>query len=278
MYTKNNMPPKTTAEITIAPLQVIKAMCSENINLSTGDSCVVRNNNYTEYGIVKSISKAKYPGNAKNKIQAVILRRGTMQDQARASENKLFEKNARRDCQEEIDKIKLNIKLVSVNYSLDRTVLRVLFRSQEKVDCSKFINDISKKLQVYVTIHSVSSRQAAALIGGIGPCGKRLCCMSWLKEPPKVSVKMAKTQGVSLNPVSLNGMCGKPKCCLRFEYNMYRQLSRNLPRKGDKVNSPEGNGEVQGLNIPTQKIKVRLDNGHIRIFSADNLKKLGKTK
>jgi cell fate regulator YaaT (PSP1 superfamily) len=115
-------------------------------------------------------------------------------------------------------------------------------------------------------------RDEAGIIGGIGPCGRTLCCCTWLRHFESINVKMAKAQRVSLNPTSMSGSCGRLKCCMRYEYDVYRDLTRGLPRNGSVVECPDGRGMVLGTNILAQRVKVQLDDERIVEYAAGEVK------
>ena len=149
------------------------------------------------------------------------------------------------------------MKLVQVDYLFDASKAVFYFCAEGRVDFRELVRDLAQTLHTRIEMKQIGARDETKLIGGIGPCGRELCCSTWLREFQAVSVKMAKEQGLSLNPSKLSGMCGRLKCCLRYEYDTYLELRRGLPRIGVQVTSLKGDGEVVRQNVLRQTAIVR---------------------
>jgi len=182
--------------------------------INKGDECIVQKDGLLEYGHV--VMEAKAGEGIKG--APAVLRRATLQDQAVASENVLLAKNALRVCQEKIAKSGLPMHLIRVHYAFDRSQLLVVFTAEERVDYRQLVQDLSAELHLRLEMKQIGARDAAALKGGLATCGRVMCCKGWLQKFDNVNVRLAKNQGVPLRQASINGMCGRLKCCLRFEY------------------------------------------------------------
>ena len=226
-----------------------------DLAIGVGDACVVEVDRVAEYGHVLSIE---------GETQAVpegmprVLRRATMQDQTMVAENQLFAKTAWRLCQEKVSAHRLGMRLVRVHYSLDRSHLTVTFTADERVDFRQLIHDLAAETRARVEMRQIGARDEAAICGGMATCGRVLCCAVWLKEFDNIHIRMAKSQGLSLNPVMLNGMCGRLKCCLRYEQACYQDLAHGLPQVGAQVRCPSGEGCVVETRVLGRKVKISL--------------------
>jgi cell fate regulator YaaT (PSP1 superfamily) len=181
-------------------------------------------------------------------------------DDVRA-EAELLEREARaqRLCIERIRERRVPMKLVSVDYTLDGRKAVVYFVAEQRVDFRDLVRDLANTLHVRVEMKQIGARDESKVTGGVGPCGRELCCSSWLRDFEAVTVKMAREQGLALNPSRLAGMCGRLKCCLRYEYGTYLELKRELPGVGKRIESLKGDGKVLRQNILKQTVHVELD-------------------
>jgi cell fate regulator YaaT (PSP1 superfamily) len=182
------------------------------------------------------------------------------QDDLRA-EAELIERERRalRLCLERIAARGIRMKLVSVDYAFDGRKAVFYFVSEERVDFRELVRDLANLLHVRVEMKQIGARDESKATGGLGPCGRELCCSSWLRDFEAVTVKMAREQGLALNPSRLAGMCGRLKCCLRYEYATYVELQRGLPRVGKRVETVKGDGKVIRQNILKQTVLVQVE-------------------
>jgi len=181
-------------------------------------------------------------------------------DDVRA-EAELLEREARaqRLCVERIRERRVPMKLVSVDYTFDGRKAVVYFVAEQRVDFRDLVRDLANTLHVRVEMKQIGARDESKATGGVGPCGRELCCSSWLRDFEAVTVKMAREQGLALNPSRLAGMCGRLKCCLRYEYGTYLELKRDLPSVGKRIESVKGDGKVVRQNSLKQTVHVELD-------------------
>jgi cell fate regulator YaaT (PSP1 superfamily) len=182
------------------------------------------------------------------------------EDDLRAEEDMLDrEAEARRVCLHRMQERGSTMKLVNVNFSNDGRKATVYFSAENRVDLRDLVRDLANSLRVRVEIKQIGAREETKVTGGIGPCGRELCCSSWLRDFEAVTVKMAREQGLALNPSRLAGMCGRLKCCLRYEYGTYVELKRNLPPVGRQVLCVKGDGKVVRHNILKQTVLIQRD-------------------
>ena len=253
---------------------------------SIGDDVIFDLEQYTDCGKIIESSEEESEkdsqsasGNSKNKRTGTkanpfrIIRNMTINDKSKAHENETRARSMFRTAVRKIDEHRLSMKMVNCHYSFDKKVAVFQFASEDRVDFRDFVKDLSGALHVRVELKQIGVRDEAAIKGGLGPCGRALCCATILQSFKSVNVKMAKAQGLSLNPNNVSGVCGRLKCCLRYEVDCYRELSKNLPKRGTRCETPEGDGEVLDTEPLNQKIKVKLDEGEARLaeFSAEEL-------
>jgi cell fate regulator YaaT (PSP1 superfamily) len=246
-----------TLKVMLEDGSVQTADCPGDLAIHQGDLCVLQNGRVLEYGRVQGLET--HETQRASEGQPAALRRATLQDQTKAHENSLHARMALTACQHKAVALKLPLKILSVRYSFDRTVLSVTFTSEERVDYREFLKEISGELKTHIEMRQIGVRDASGRVGGMGTCGRRLCCSSWLKKFEAVGVKMAKQQRLALNPTTISGMCGRLKCCLRYEQDLYQKFSQSMPGDGDEVQIPEGRGFVVDRDIPRQRVRVRLD-------------------
>jgi cell fate regulator YaaT (PSP1 superfamily) len=170
------------------------------------------------------------------------------------------EARARRLCIERIHERRLQMKLVTAEYSHDARKVTFYFIAEGRIDFRELVRDLANLLRIRVEMKQIGARDETKVTGGVGPCGRELCCSSWLRDFDAVTVKMAREQGLALNPSRLAGMCGRLKCCLKYEYATYVELRRSLPNQGKRVQSVKGDGKVIRQNILKQTVSIQLDN------------------
>lgn len=249
----------------------LKCFCDPGLAIHVGDQCIVEADNVLEAGRVVELEELDLQDSA-DKRSARVIRCATLQDQAKAKDNALRSRMAQDSCLAKVEKFGLEMRLGRVRYSFDRKVLMVLFTAENRVDFREMVKELAGELHTRVEMKQIGVRDEAGHIGGMGPCGRAMCCCSWLHRFESINVKMAKAQGLSLNPVTISGMCGRLKCCLRYEYDQYRELGRKLPREGATVEGPEGEGKVIGRDVLTQRVRVRMEQDRIVELDADDIR------
>ena len=170
-------------------------------------------------------------------------------------------RKAQQICLHRIRERQLPMKLIKVECSFEGSKITFYFFSEKRVDFRDLVRDLAQTLHTRIEMKQIGSRDETKVIGAVGPCGREVCCASWLREFSSVSVKMAKEQGLSLNPSKLAGLCGRLKCCLRYESETYLEFSRRLPSLGSKVVSAKGSGVVVRHHVLKQAVTIRHDDG-----------------
>lgn len=206
-----------------------------------------------------------------------VIRIATEQDEKQVEKNRQKEKEAFKICLEKIAKHKLDMKLVEAEYTFDNNKLLFYFTADGRIDFRELVKDLAAVFRTRIELRQIGVRDETKIRGGIGICGRELCCHTYLSEFAPVSIKMAKEQNLSLNPTKISGVCGRLMCCLTNEEETYEELNNNLPSVGESVTTPEGlKGEVQSLSVLRQLVRVivTLDNDEkeIREYPAADLK------
>ena len=171
------------------------------------------------------------------------------------------EKEALARCHERVLQHNLPMKLVESEYNFDGSRLTFYFTADERVDFRALVRDLAATFRTRIELRQIGARDQAKLQGGIGPCGKTLCCSSWITDFGIVSIKMAKEQGLPLNPTKISGVCGRLMCCLSYENDNYIQAKQQMPQIGTMFDTPSGMGKVVGVNVPQDSVEVMLESG-----------------
>lgn len=204
-----------------------------------------------------------------------VLRKATEEDQAKARENRKLEAESLLKCQQQIERHQLEMKLIGAEYTFDRSKIMFYFTSEGRVDFRELVKDLASIFRTRIELRQIGVRDEAKLLGGIGPCGRPVCCVSFLEEFEPVSIRMAKDQNLSLNPSKISGVCGRLMCCLRFEMEAYEDNREELLRSGDKVVTPEGEGKVEEVNAAGKIVRVKLlESGCSREFPKEEVDRL----
>ncbi|SHI19906.1 Cell fate regulator YaaT, PSP1 superfamily (controls sporulation, competence, biofilm development) [Sporobacter termitidis DSM 10068] len=207
-----------------------------------------------------------------------VVRVATAEDDRKAAENKAKESEAFEFCQKKIAEHRLDMKLVDVEFSFEGSKILFFFTSDGRVDFRELVKDLASVFKTRIELRQIGVRDEARMLGGLGICGKPFCCEQFLDEFHPVSIKMAKTQGLSLNPVKISGTCGRLMCCLKYEENAYEDLVKKAPKIDAFVDTPSGKGSVISINLLRGNAKVRLEDGMdttLKTFTFDELDVLG---
>lgn len=207
-----------------------------------------------------------------------VVRIATDEDNKKAAENKVKETEAFEICRKKIEKHGLDMKLVDVEYSFDGNKILFSFTSDGRVDFRELVKDLASTFRMRIELRQIGVRDEARMLGGLGICGRPFCCAQFLDDFQPVSIKMAKTQGLSLNPTKISGTCGRLMCCLKYEQEAYEDLVKNMPKTDAFVDTPEGKGMVSDVNLLRGKIRVKLENHPeltIHTFDPDEITVLG---
>jgi cell fate regulator YaaT (PSP1 superfamily) len=201
-----------------------------------------------------------------------VIRKATPEDEAHVEQNVERAKEAEAIALEKIEKHGLDMKLVDVEYTFDNSKLIFYFTADGRVDFRELVKDLASIFRTRIELRQIGVRDEAKLLGGIGPCGRVTCCNIFLGDFDPVSIKMAKQQNLSLNPVKISGLCGRLMCCLRFESESYEDSNENYPDIGDSVVTPGGEGVVVGIFKPKGIVKVQmLENNDVLEFPVEEV-------
>ena len=206
-----------------------------------------------------------------------MVRKATREDIQRVMENRKKEKSAFKACERRIASRGLEMKLVNVEYTFDNSKILFYFTADGRVDFRELVKDLAGMFHTRIELRQIGVRDEAKMLGGMGICGRPFCCGSFLGGFQPVSIKMAKEQGLSLNPVKISGTCGRLMCCLKYEQEAYQDLLRTTPKVNALVSTPDGKGVVIDTNLLTRKLTVRLDkdpDAAPKVFHADQVKVL----
>lgn len=220
-----------------------------------GDKVIVETARGIEYGTVELAHK-EVPDSELILPVKRVMRKATAEDDQINLENRDREKEAFGICLEKIANRGLDMKLVSVEITFDRNKIIFYFTSGGRVDFRELVKDLAAVFRMRIELRQIGIRDEAKIRNGIGVCGRPLCCATFLSDFHPVSIKMAKDQSISLNPTKISGICGRLMCCLKYEQNVYEELVKNLPKEGDIISTPEGDGEVLSVNVLKQTIRA----------------------
>lgn len=253
-----------------------------NLTVRYHDHVIVETARGLEYGLVV-MSPTKVTDDKVVLPLKEVIRIATPDDTERERVNREKEKDAYRTCKQKIAEHKLDMKLIEAEYAFDNSKILFYFTADGRIDFRELVKDLASIFRTRIELRQIGVRDETKILGGIGICGRPLCCHTYLGEFAPVSIKMAKEQNLSLNPTKISGTCGRLMCCLKNESDTYCCLNKNLPGKGDYVTTPEGeHGEVQAVNILRQTIKVivDLDNDEkeIRDYPVEEISFISKKK
>jgi cell fate regulator YaaT (PSP1 superfamily) len=227
--------------------QTFSYRCSDD-SITAGDYVIVEADRGLDYGHVVSEGDVNAEEKPQNEPIRRLLRRATADDLKQIDDNKIKAKQDCAHCFKKIGEYKLDMKLVDCEYSFDRSKIIFYFTAEGRVDFRDLVKDLAKIFKARIELRQIGVRDEAKLFGGFGICGRQLCCATFLKDFEPVMIKMAKEQGLPLNPPKISGACGRLMCCLSYEYSTYNELSCSLPKEGDCVCTPDGKGRVVSVN------------------------------
>ena len=244
-----------------------------NIRLEIGDSAIVETSRGIEFGTVvqiKEISEEEFDKPLKS-----VIRKATEEDIETNKINKTKSKEAYKLCAEKIESHKLEMNLVEAEYTFDGSKLLFYFTAEGRIDFRDLVKDLATVFRTRIELRQIGVRDESKILGSIGVCGRPICCSQFLGDFMPVSIKMAKEQGLSLNPAKISGTCGRLMCCLKYEQDGYEEMLKKVPKNGAIVNTPQGKGKVESVNVLKQKVYVKLESETQQTaqeFSADEVK------
>ena len=247
----------------------------KKLPIKKGDHVIVETARGIEYGSVVADAREVTDDQVVQPLKPVI-RIANADDNARAQRNKEKEKEAFRICLEKIRKHKLEMKLIDTEYTFDNNKVLFYFTADGRIDFRELVKDLASVFKTRIELRQIGVRDETKIVGGVGICGRELCCHTFLSEFAPVSIKMAKEQNLSLYPTKISGVCGRLMCCLKNEEDTYEYLNSRLPGIGDRVIADDGlKGEVQSVNVLRQLVKVLVevqDEKELREYKVEQLK------
>ena len=247
--------------------------------VSVGDKVIVETQNGNEMGI---IAEANHQVSDEELVLPLkkMLRIATEKDFKRIEENKMKADDAFKVCEKQIEQHELDMKLVDVEYSFDGSKIVFFFTSDGRVDFRELVKDLASVFHTRIELRQIGVRDEAKMLGGIGICGQPYCCKRFLNDFEPVSIKMAKEQGLSLNPTKISGSCGRLMCCLKYEEDAYSHLASITPHVGATVKTPDGIGTVTDVNLVTGNLYVKLHDSEAMPIKMhrDNVERVSSAK
>ena len=244
-------------------------------DIKKGDNVIVETARGIEFGTVVGDPKEVADDKVIQPLKPV-LRIANEKDKEQEAANKIKEREAFKICLEKIRKHKLEMKLIDAEYTFDNNKVLFYFTADGRIDFRELVKDLAAVFKTRIELRQIGVRDETKILGGIGICGRPLCCHTHLSEFVPVSIKMAKEQNLSLNPTKISGVCGRLMCCLKHEEETYEELNRKLPEVGDFVTADDGlKGEVQSVNVLRQLVKVIVevnDEKEIHEYKVDQLR------
>ena len=233
------------------------AGATDNVTYTYNQQVLVESQKAKELAFVaipqKEISESDLPDELKP-----ILQVATEKELKKYNQNQIDAKEAFKIAKEKIIKHQLEMKLVDAEYTFDRSKIIFSFTADGRIDFRELVKDLASIFKTRIELRQIGVRDEAKLLGGIGPCGRPLCCSTFLGDFAAVSIKMAKEQSLSLNPAKISGVCGRLMCCLNYENDEYERIRKSMPDFGQTIETPDGPGRVIGLNVLSEVIRVKL--------------------
>ena len=268
-------------DIQFRPGQKVYYFAPGDMKLHPGDHVIIDTARGPEYGICAGGNHCIPEKDVVAPLRSV-LRLATEKDERIVEENRVKEKRAYEVCLQKIEEHGLDMQLVSAEVAFDGSKILFFFTADERVDFRELVKNLASVFHTRIELRQIGVRDKAKMVGGLGICGRPFCCASFLDDFQPVSIKMAKTQNLSLNPTKISGTCGRLMCCLKYEQDAYEDLLRTSPKVESFVDTPEGRGTVTEIDLLRQRVKVRMENQpeEIRVFANEDIAVLrsGKAK
>ena len=249
------------------------------LDLSPGDRVIVQSDRGEDLGRVTALGsiaerKCSSSGGCATPAPSLrVIRRAGPEEVSRASHKAEDERRARLETRKHVARHGLKMKVTETEWQFDRKKLIIYFTAEKRVDFRALVRDLARAFRTRIELKQIGVRDEAALLGGVGRCGRELCCSTWLPELRPVSLQLAKDQSLSLNPAQISGCCGRLMCCLMYEHQSYVEARRRFPREGRSIRTADGHQRVVSVNIFNETITLRGDDGQQRVVSVADLKK-----
>ena len=277
-----NLAAVEVVDIQFRPGQKIYYFAPNGLTCKPGDHVIIDTARGPEYGICAG-GNHKIPGRDVVSPLRNVIRMANEQDERIIEENRAKEARAHEVCLQKIEEQKLDMQLVSAECAFDGSKILFFFTADERVDFRELVKQLASIFHTRIELRQIGVRDKAKMVGGLGICGRPFCCASFLDDFQPVSIKMAKTQNLSLNPVKISGTCGRLMCCLKYEQDAYEDLLRTTPKVDSFVDTPQGRGTIIDADLLRQRVKVQLEehpdtivtfaNDEIAIFRSGKPKK-----
>lgn len=249
----------------------LEGFANAELGLKNGDYAILKRDYSLEYVEVVRSTKVDVP-EEESKLLPEVQRIATVLDRATATENEAHAKSAYRTACQMVEKMALPMKLLNASYSFDRKLVTIQFTADGRVDFRELVKELSHALSCRLDLRQIGVRDETSICGGIAVCGQVLCCSRFLREFNSINVKMAKDQDLSLTPSTISGVCGRLKCCLKFEHEGYVEMEKSMPRRGELCECDKGKGRVSDRNMLTQMVTLQLEDGGSVTLHASELK------
>ena len=258
MNENNNQTAVAVVDIQFRPGQKVYFFSPNGLPLKQGDHVIIDTARGPEFGIcasgIHTISGSDVVSPLRN-----VLRLATEQDEKTMEENRSTEKKAYEVCLQKIQEHQLDMQLVSAECAFDGSKILFFFTADERVDFRELVKNLASTFHTRIELRQIGVRDKAKMVGGLGICGRPFCCASFLDDFQPVSIKMAKTQNLSLNPTKISGTCGRLMCCLKYEQDAYEDLIKSAPKAESFVDTPDGRGTITEVDLLRQRVKVRME-------------------
>ncbi len=233
---------------------------TSGMRFKVGDCVIVEADRGLDYGQVLSDTEAILDSDIEEPLKKVI-RKSNPWDMHQIDKNKKKIREVMDTCSRKIHERRLAMKLIDAEFSFDRSKIIFYFTADGRVDFRDLVKDLASAFKTRIELKQIGVRDEAKILGGLGPCGRALCCATHLKDFEPVTIKMAKEQNLPLNPTKISGLCGRLMCCLSYEYKGYKELMKGLPREGEVIKTEKGPGKVIGINAIKRSVTVELETG-----------------
>ena len=240
----------------------------DRLSLRSGDEVIVPTSKGVEFGTVIS-PPCEIPDTSVPEDLKKVVRRATDRDRQQRERNEARRDRAYRKCQELIVKHELPMKLIDIDYIFDGSSITFYFTAEGRVDFRALVRDLASALKTRIELRQIGVRDEAKMIGGLGPCGRTLCCALFLNEFHPISIRMAKEQHLPLNPAKISGVCGRLMCCLRYEQDVYRRFLHRVPAVGEVIDTERGEARVIGHEVLDERVVLELEDGDRYTLAAD---------
>lgn len=251
-----------TVQVQLGEFRPVAGFDINEIECNRDDVVIMEVDRGFEFGRIVSDTKAVCKTQTEQ-LSGKVVRKATEGDLKQIANNQMKARDALNVCMQKISERKLDMQMVKAEYTFDSSKIIFFFVSEGRVDFRNLVKDLAGIFRVRIELKQIGVRDRAKVIGGYGVCGRELCCSSYMKDFHALSIKMAKEQGLPLNPSRISGVCGRIKCCMAYEFVVYKEFSRALPHVGDKYTIPEGKGKVIDVNILKRIVTVDLGEGRV---------------